>query len=146
MPGGTDRLYLAESVAAVVEVKSDLSSQWKEVEHSAGAMAKVRRRWSGSTSFEGSTIALNMGVARMPVPYFAVGYTGYKQLESLRKRLEQTSAEARPAGALVVDSGVFVGPKAFGSDVWGLYAFCVDLIALFKEVTNPSVDIARYVR
>jgi hypothetical protein len=27
-PGGKVRMYLAESVAAVIEVKSDLSSQW----------------------------------------------------------------------------------------------------------------------
>ena len=41
MPGGTDRLYLAESVAVALEVKSNVSTQWKEVEHSAASMRKV---------------------------------------------------------------------------------------------------------
>jgi hypothetical protein len=36
MPAGSHRLYLAESVAAVVEIKSNLSSQWREVEQTVG--------------------------------------------------------------------------------------------------------------
>src|SRR5262245_1892719 len=41
--GGRERLYLAESVAAVIEVKSNLSSQWDEVEKTAREVKKLRR-------------------------------------------------------------------------------------------------------
>jgi hypothetical protein len=42
-PGGKERLYLAESVAAVIEVKSDISSQWHDVEATAREIKKLRR-------------------------------------------------------------------------------------------------------
>src|SRR5215216_3617373 len=38
MPAADQRLYLAESVAAVIEVKSNLSSQWAEVEKTVAAV------------------------------------------------------------------------------------------------------------
>jgi hypothetical protein len=43
MPAADQRLYLAESVAAVIEVKSHLASQWSEVERTVAAV-KTRRR------------------------------------------------------------------------------------------------------
>ena len=50
MPGGSDRLYLAESVVAGVEVKSNLASQWDEVERSTAALRTLKRRWGQSVS------------------------------------------------------------------------------------------------
>jgi len=39
----TSRLYLAETAAAVIEVKSDVSAQWKEALATARALAALRR-------------------------------------------------------------------------------------------------------
>src|SRR5262249_49094612 len=46
---GKERLYLAESVAAVIEVKSNLSSQWEEVEKTVREVKKLRRPLKGCT-------------------------------------------------------------------------------------------------
>src|SRR5438128_133215 len=43
--GSTTRLYLAECVAAVVEVKSDISSQWSEAQRTAAQLAPLRRTY-----------------------------------------------------------------------------------------------------
>lgn len=43
MPAGTERLYLAESVAAVIEVKSNLSSQCREVQDTIKRVKVLRR-------------------------------------------------------------------------------------------------------
>ena len=43
LPVGSHRLYLAKSVAAVVEIKSDLSSQWDKVEQPVGMVRKLTR-------------------------------------------------------------------------------------------------------
>ena len=37
------RMFLAENVAAVIEVKSDLSKQWSQVEATAAKLAKIKR-------------------------------------------------------------------------------------------------------
>ena len=46
LPAGDERLYLAESVAAVISVKSNLASQWGEVEAEADKLLPLRRRWN----------------------------------------------------------------------------------------------------
>jgi hypothetical protein len=143
MPGGADRLYLAESVAVALEVKSNLSSQWGEVERSTLSLRKVQRRWSGSTKLRRSGIAFG-GPSVTAVPYIAVGYTGYKELASLERRVQETSEDARPAGALVIDSGVFVGSGFTAFGALGLYAFCMAVSGFVRSVTSAETDLAAY--
>jgi hypothetical protein len=73
------RLYLAESVAAVIEVKSDLAAQWSQVKRSAAAVASITRR--PDLAVQGDTI--------MPprIPFFAVSPLGDN-----RRNLNRTSA------------------------------------------------------
>ncbi len=39
----SSRLYIAEGVAAAIEVKSDIKNQWEEIENTANSLAKLRR-------------------------------------------------------------------------------------------------------
>src|SRR5258708_702318 len=41
------RLYLAEGVAAVIEVKSDVADQWQDVVDTSSKLKKLSRRFSG---------------------------------------------------------------------------------------------------
>jgi hypothetical protein len=43
IPAGSHRLYLAESVAAVIEIKSNLSSHWNEVEETIRPVRQLVR-------------------------------------------------------------------------------------------------------
>jgi hypothetical protein len=108
MPGASDRLYLAESVALALEVKSDLAAQWSQVENSVKKLRPVKRRWQQLTSSRGGGISF-AAPTESDVPFIAVGYKGYSTLDALKQRLADTPAECRPNGALVVDSGVFIG-------------------------------------
>src|SRR4051794_13307706 len=94
---GETRLYLAEGVAAVVEVKSNAANQWHEVEHTAAQLAPLRRSfWAiSSMGFEPPE----------NIPLFVAGYTGWKTVEPIREKLKQNSDIA---GVLVIDSGIFV--------------------------------------
>lgn len=115
--GGSTRLYLAEGIAAVIEVKSDLAKQWKEVESTAAAMRPLKRQFRvpGLTPY---------GPPSEQVPLFAVGYTGWRQLETVR----QKAASGTVDGILIIDSGLFStrpdfpdGVFAEGSlSLWGL--------------------------
>ena len=98
MPNAGERLILAESVALVIEVKSNLSSQWGEVEDTTRSVKRLTR-----------TLNPTMVTGTRPsnvIPVVAVGYRGHRTITGLNKRLLNTSPEARPDAALVIDSVV----------------------------------------
>ena len=76
--GPGPRLYLVEGVAAAIEVKSDLTRQWSEVEKTAQALGSLRPQRDG---------VHGIGGAPDYVPLFVVGYRGWKALSTLKKRV-----------------------------------------------------------
>lgn len=44
-PGADDRLYLADSTALALEIKSNLESQWEQVGDTAAQVAPLKRKW-----------------------------------------------------------------------------------------------------
>lgn len=144
MPGGSERLYLSESVALALEVKSDVSSQWSQVEKALGLLRPIRRRWKGETTLGARGITFGQP-SETPVPYIAVGYTGYASLATLDAKLAATPAEKRPDGVLVIDSGVFVGPGCRADGVFGLYGLAIVITNLLRAVSAADGDIGAYV-
>jgi len=144
MPQGGERLYLAESVAIVISVKSNLSSQWREVESEVLALRTVRRMWLGAAHLTGDSIGFS-GPTESPIPILAVGYVGYQHVESLEKRVMETKEEARPEAVLVIESGAFVGAgiKAWGST--GLYAATIVAAAQLTQVQRVNTNLFTYV-
>jgi hypothetical protein len=108
VPGGSARLYLAEGVAAVVEVKSDLAKQWGEVESTAAALRSLERQFQ----VPGLTPC---GPPPTRIPLFAVGYTGWRQLDTVREKASAGVVD----GILVIEPGLFSTRPDFPN---GLYA------------------------
>lgn len=125
------RLYLAEGVAAAIEVKSDLAAQWSQVEQTAQAIASLQRVF-GST--------FSMGPPPQPrIPFFAVGYTGWNQLNTVQNHIG-------PAvdGIFVADAGLFASSQQFGAlqaagdwSLWGLIC-CLHQAAVRLGGTSAS--------
>jgi hypothetical protein len=92
---GLERLYLAESVAAALEVRSDLRKKWDEVLQTAAAVKRLTRLARVTGMYGGEPPSR--------VPLFAVGYTGWKTLDTV----EQKVREGRLDGILVIDAGLF---------------------------------------
>ncbi len=92
---GLERLYLAESVGAALEVKSDLGKKWDEVLETARAVKRLTRtaRVTGMYGGRPST----------RIPLFAVGYTGWKSLETLKEKLGDGLVD----GILIIDAMLF---------------------------------------
>jgi len=109
------RLYLAEGVAAVIEVKSDLASQWTEVCKTSTQLKKLNRVYGGG---------ILAGFCPPPqIPLFAVGYAGWKTMQSVQEHLNEGPVD----GILVIESGLFAGSAALGGvqatgewSLWGL--------------------------
>jgi len=139
MPGTEERLLLAESIALVIEVKSDLVSQWSEVQKTTEKVKVLKR------ALEGVTIVGDDPPASS-IPVIAVGYKGHSTIEGLSKRLESTPLECRPDGALVIDSGCFVGLGMTTSGSLGLYALALGIDALLRHLITSRPNLARYAR
>lgn len=121
---GQIRLYLAEAVAAVIEVKSNIEKQWPQVLETAEQLAPLRRQMRGHAY-----------VGRPPtnrIPFFAVGYEGWKKQITLKAKLEEGTID----GILLIDPGVYASSSNFGdifsSDEAALWGF----ISCLHEATN----------
>jgi hypothetical protein len=100
--GDQERLYLAEGVAAAIEVKSDVSGQWGEVESTQRQLGPLTREF-GATMIMGDRHPIN-------IPLFAVGYRGWSTLETVQRKVRESGV----AGILVIEHGLFASGEAFG--------------------------------
>lgn len=134
------RLYLAEGVAAAIEVKSDLNDQWQQVKQTAEKVKQLRRRFSASR-----------GLAPNRVPLFAVGYTGWKSTDTLLQRLKEGIVD----GILIIDEGFFVWNHTIlpvaqlpgtVTGAWALWGLIIALHRLGISLQSTSLDLALYAR
>lgn len=100
--GRSPRLYLAEGVVAVVEVKSDISSQWDQVIKTAKSVANLKRNYGSGVSIGPRAIE--------KVPFYAVGYKGWSNLDHVCAKLSETPDVN---GVLVIESGNFCGKYTY---------------------------------
>lgn len=132
--GGSSRLYLAENIAAVIEVKSNISSQWQQAVHTAQQLAPLRRAF-GAQMIMGASPTED-------IPFFVASYTGWNQLDSFRDKVQAGNGVD---GILVIDSGLFVSSPRFGSltatgplSLWGLICCLHQATSTIKAAsTNP---------
>jgi hypothetical protein len=137
MPGTDERLLLAESVAMVIEVKSNLSSQWQEVCNNVGKVKALRRNLNPVMTL-GETVEAT-------IPYVAVGYTGYQTLEGLEKRLLATPEQQRPDGVLVINPGIILGFGASATITLALYALCIVINSTLTNLAFATPNLLAYV-
>jgi len=142
-PAAEERLYLAESVSFVVEVKSNLSSQWGQLESTAEKVRPLSRNWKGHLDFDAGALSIH-DTSTSRIPIIAVGFEGPSTMEALIKRLHETDELKRPDGVLVVESGHYVNTltnrQASGAE--GLFALCADMshFALNVLTAQPNLD------
>ena len=172
--GARHRLYLAESVAAVVEVKSNVQSQWAEVVQTANALKLLHRnldrfsrraaggqlsKLSTGTFLTGATLEGDIeiggngitvsGRSLTPdrIPILAIGYKGWQTTSPLEDRVLRDDAVD---GILVLDSALFVGgPRVGGHSATGpasLWAFISALHHATQAFTEIEIDPMNYVR
>lgn len=133
--GGSSRLYPAENVAAVVEVKSNVSAQWNQALHTAAQLAPLQRSF-GAQMIMGSPPSPN-------IPLFVAAYTGWNQLSTLSQKLSTTN---QIDGILVIETGVFVSSPRFDCvqatgpwALWGLICCLHQATSTLKAAsTNPG--------
>jgi hypothetical protein len=130
---GQTRLYLAESMAAVVEVKSNLSNQWTDAVQTANRLAPLERTFGASMSFgEGP---------QAQIPLFAVGYTGWSSLQTLQAKV---SDEANIFGALIIDAGIYASKSLQATGPLALWGLIIDMHRVTNSLQSAQTDPASY--
>lgn len=115
---GAVRLYMAEGIAAALEIKSDLRKEWKQIESTVRRVKSLKRRYKQLSD---------------TIPTFAIGYKGYKTLQGLKNRLQRTDDSCRPDGILVLeDPALFIYNRSYrrkveASGVQALYGLIAEI-------------------
>lgn len=124
-----ERLYLAEMVSAVISVKSNLFSQWGQIEAEIKKLAPVQSAPTGS---------FQVNVREGNVPLFIVSYSGAKSIEKLSEKLSALPNDSCLQAVIVLDSNLFAVQTAPGKWVFNeddssfLYFIC----QLHDEITR----------
>jgi hypothetical protein len=131
------RLYLAEAVAAVIEVKSDVAAQWAQANQTANQLAPLRRTIGAAMTMGGLSLE--------QIPLFVAGYTGWSTLAALEQNL---LSSPDIAGVLVIDAGLFVSSASFGSlkatGPWALWGLITCLHHVTNSLQAASTDPSSY--
>ncbi len=137
MPAGSNqRLYLCESVAAVLEVKSNLYKQWDQAKATIHRVKALKRslRQSSKLLLGSSPDPIPKLDVGPDVPCYVIAYTGHKAAQGLEELLAGTELQSRPDGVLVIESGAFVGHAGEAEGAGGLFRFVTELVAQTNSV------------
>ncbi|WP_295193383.1 DUF6602 domain-containing protein [uncultured Brevundimonas sp.] len=104
---GENRHYVADTVGAVIEVKSDLTKQWSEVKAKAADLLRLGRFSPGPDEVFSSH--------DYRVPLFVVAFKGPKTRKTLESYLSQMRRGDWPAVVYVVESDLLIsqGPSGW---------------------------------
>ncbi|WBF43754.1 DUF6602 domain-containing protein [Serratia rubidaea] len=158
------RLFFAEGVAAVIEVKSDLKGQWNEAVSTGTKLGFITRNFGNTnvSNYKGAQMVIlntefnnpNLPKVKMPpetrllkkIPYFVVGYTGWEKFETLNEKLESNKDVI--SGILQLDKGFFVSGECFkGVHVSGPLSLLALINAIYESysyIKSTNADLISY--
>jgi len=104
---GAPRVYLADTVGAVIEVKSDSIKQWSEIEEQLGARNDTESFFKALRQIKRRVIVPKESgelIQSETIPAYAVAYKGHKTLDGLEGRMKTENGEyiSWLRGALVI--------------------------------------------
>lgn len=145
---GGPRLYLAEGVAAAIEVKSNLSSQWNKVATKANAVKNLKvleRKYSPQEKiallqhkFPGqlvTTVASPVDPVKEKkggVPFLCVAFEGWSDIDTVRSHASSIGS------ILILRHAIYAG---VGGSAQGPVALLMFLEYLSSLIQNTSVTI-----
>ena len=133
------RLYLAESVCAVIEVKSTISEQWKEVIGSAAKLRNLVRKPGVVAGFEPPP----------QIPLFAVGYKGWANSKRRTRIWRRPTTMVKPSAVFCrstrASSSVRASLRAFRATA-RLYGFLLSIESLTSNVIASKPLFSRYMK
>lgn len=98
---GHTKLYLADTVGAAFEIKSNLSTQWNDAIKKIKEIKDLNRYMLK----EGDFALLN----DLKIPTFIIAYKGFTNIETIFDKLSEMQPRDWPNGIFIIESGIFIG-------------------------------------
>ncbi|MEJ8678143.1 hypothetical protein P0C22_06130 [Plesiomonas shigelloides] len=144
-PVATDsnRLYLADTVGAAFEIKSNLSVQGKDALNKIKEIRALTRHHVEKEQF----VQFDL----LQIPCFIIGFTGQTTIDAVEKNFIDPLDSYFPNGVLILESEIFYGRTAEGK--WHIakgkaeciFAFLSCLIKSLRIGARSQIDLDRYV-
>lgn len=128
------RLYLAEGVAAVVEVKSNIAKQHKQVKESAAKLATLARHFEeGGIRFSDARGHLSK------IPHFVVSFNAWKR----HKQFLDICSRDELAGVLSIDPCIYCSRRQSRESERSTYECLSGPIALARFMVEIEQELRR---
>ncbi len=136
------RLYLAESVCCVIEVKSDVEKQLDHVIQKAEKLNAIKR--------DPGTVAWTGSMPNSTIPLFAVGFAGWSNSKTIEKAMSAAKARANSlSGVLILDPGIYVGGDGYESHSRtgpeSIFGFLLSLEQLTSSMLQAKPKLSPYI-
>lgn len=147
---GATSMYLAESVAATIEVKSNFTKQWKQIHEKIYNNRSILRRQYKLGSLIKDEDRIQSG-HNVFLPIFIVAYKGPKKLDTIRQYIGKLKRNF-PTGILIIESGIYVGfsPRNRWREAVGkaesIFAFMSDVNDCMKHDVSYTWDLDHYLK
>lgn len=140
---GENRLYLADTIGAAFEIKSDLNKQWNEAMNKVKEIKELHR-----TKIKNDDIVL---LDNLKIPAFIISFKGPKNLETLYKKMANINPKDWPDGILIIEHGTFYG-RAGGCDSvyeaqdpsYAILSFIACLYKVLHKYSANTVGVDNY--
>ncbi|MEY4483456.1 MAG: hypothetical protein RL693_908 [Verrucomicrobiota bacterium] len=135
------RLIPATNVAAVIEIKSNLETQWSETTSTARQIREMKKHfWSPDEKESCKFGEYN------EIPVYVVAYEGCDNVWALKKKWEETEKAERPHAVLMIENPAFVSDGLWAEQDAAVIAFMDHLnrvIQLHEENEIQMLQLER---
>lgn len=141
---GQHRLYLADTVGMVLEIKSNLYNKWDEAINKTIEVKRLNRY----KPEEGEIILLES----CKIPVFIVAYKGFGDINTIYEKLSEIQMRDRPDGILVIESGIFWSRGQGGSlyeartNRGSILAFISCVYRYLQAYSHLTINLFDYVK
>jgi hypothetical protein len=145
---GNERLYIAEGVGAIIEVKSDIKKQWNQVESKIEKISRINRKIDEPIKIKYEPKPFWQQHPEK-IPFYLVGFKGPKDIEDGYKLLISSLSIF---GILSIDplffcsrNSVFINFPEYGvSGLRALWAFAAELQFILKDFLLATPPFVAY--
>lgn len=140
---GDNRLYLADTVGAAFEIKSDLNNQWNNSVNKIREIFEISRT---KTKDKNEVIMLH----DVQIPSFIIGFKGFKTIDAIEKKLSEIPSRYWPNGILIIESNIFYGIHGGNGSIIStgkgqcILGFISYLNEILQNYAKKTIDLNNY--
>jgi len=133
-----NRLFLADTIGAAFEIKSNLNSKWDEAISKIKEIKKLNRYYMK----EGEMVLLD----NLKIPSYIIAFTGPKKVDTILEKFTGIQVKDRPDGIWVIEHGTFYGRIPGGNSVFEVHnprrAVLAFISCIYQTLQNYSKNTA----